>query len=330
MSILVVGGAGYIGSVTVEHLLAAGEAVVVLDDLSRGHREAVSPQATLVHGSMADADRLRRLFRDHSIDAVMHFAAHSLVPESMANPLVYWENNVAAGLVLVREMIAAGVTRFVFSSTAATYGEPGRIPITEDTPTIPTNTYGLTKLTFERILADAGRAHGLRAVCLRYFNACGATETRGEDHHPETHLIPLVLEVAAGKRPSIKIFGDDYPTRDGTCVRDYIHVVDLAQAHLLALAHLRRGGEPRIYNLGNGEGFTVKEIVAIAREVTGHPIPVEFAPRRPGDPATLVASSDRIAADLDWRPQRGDIREIIQSAWQWHRHHPQGYASSSH
>jgi UDP-glucose 4-epimerase len=330
MSILVVGGAGYIGSVTVERLLAAGESVVVLDNLSRGHRASVPAGVTFIEGDMADAALLRRLFAEHHVEAAMHFAAHSLVPESMSNPLIYWENNVGAGLVLVREMLAAGVKRFVFSSTAATYGEPDRVPITEDTPTIPTNTYGLTKLTFERLLADAGRAHGLRSVCLRYFNACGATEEHGEDHHPETHLIPLVLEVAAGKRAQIKIFGDDYPTRDGTCVRDYIHVVDLAEAHLLALGHLRRGGESRIYNLGNGEGFTVQEIVAITREVTGHAIPVELAPRRPGDPAALVASSARIIADFGWKPQLGDVRQIIASAWAWHQRHPSGYAPPSH
>lgn len=325
MSILVIGGAGYIGSVTVEQLLAAGEKVVVLDNLSRGHRGALLPGAVFVEGDMANPALLKRVMREHRVEAVMHFAAHSLVGESMERPLIYWENNVQAGVTLIRAMVDMGVELLVFSSTAAVYGEPAQIPITEDLPTQPTNTYGHTKLAFERLMADAERAHGLRGARLRYFNACGATERLGEDHRPETHLIPLVLQVAAGRRERIAIFGDDYPTRDGTCVRDYIHVVDLAQAHLLALDHLRRGGGPRVYNLGNGEGFTVQEILSIAREITGHPIPATVAPRRAGDPAVLVASSERISHELGWRPRLGDIRAILRSAWEWHRAHPDGY-----
>jgi UDP-glucose 4-epimerase len=326
MSTLVIGGAGYIGSVTVEQLLDAGEEVVILDNLSRGHREAVPGGAEFVEGDMANPALVKRVMRDHRVEAVMHFAAHSLVGESMEKPLLYWANNVQAGVTLVQAMVDMGVGLIVFSSTAAVYGEPAQMPITEDCPTRPTNTYGTTKLAFEQILADAERAHGIRSARLRYFNACGATARCGEHHEPETHLIPLVLEVAAGKRGKIRIFGDDYPTRDGTCVRDYIHVVDLAQAHLLALTSLRAGGPSCVYNLGNGEGFTVKEIIAIAREVTGHPIPSEVAARRPGDPATLVASSDRIVEELGWRPICGDIRTIIRSAWDWHRAHPDGYS----
>jgi UDP-glucose 4-epimerase len=330
MATLVIGGAGYIGSVTVEQLLGAGEEVIVLDNLSRGHREAVADGVKIIEGDMASPAVLKRIFHDHPIDVVVHFAAHSLVGESMIHPLLYWENNVQAGITLVRCMIEGRVRKIVFSSTAAVYGEPAQVPITEDMPLAPTNTYCHTKLTFERILRDAERAHGLSSICLRYFNAAGASERAGEDHDPETHLIPLVLEVAAGKREKIAVFGDDYSTRDGTCVRDYIHVIDLAEAHILAIRHLRGGGDSRAYNLGNGEGFTVNEILEITRAVTGHPIPAEIAPRRAGDPATLIASSERIIRELGWRPQLGDIREIIRSAWAWHQHHPRGYGASAH
>jgi UDP-glucose 4-epimerase len=325
MSTLVIGGAGYIGSVTLEHLLRAGERVVVLDNLSRGHRAAVAEEAVFVEGDFADPGVLRSTFQDHGITAVMHFAAHSQVGESMENPLIYWENNVQAGVTLLRCMADTGVQMIVFSSTAAVYGEPESVPITEDHPRSPTNTYGVTKLAFEHMLADAGRAHGIRSVSLRYFNAAGATERLGEDHTPETHLIPLVLQVALGRRSAITIFGDDYPTRDGTCVRDYVHVADLAQAHLLALEHLRGGGPSEVFNLGNGEGFTVREIVEIAREVTGHPIPADVGSRRPGDPAALIASSERISRRLGWNPGLGDIRTILRSAWTWYRAHPHGF-----
>ncbi len=325
MSILVIGGAGYIGSVTVEQLVAAGERVVVLDNLSRGHRGAVPEGCPFVEGDLGDAPLVMRTLREHTVETVMHFAAHSLVGESVEKPLLYWENNVQAGITLLRCLAEAGVGQFIFSSTAAVYGEPAEMPITEDAPTAPTNPYGVTKLTFERLLGAADQAHGIRHVSLRYFNAAGATERCGEDHHPETHLIPLVLEVAAGKRARIQIFGDDYPTRDGTCVRDYIHVEDLARAHLLALDHLRGGNPSQTFNLGNGAGFSVQEIIAVAREVAGHAIPAEVAPRRAGDPATLVASSERIADALGWQPQRGDIRDIVESAWQWHQRHPDGW-----
>ena len=326
MSVLVIGGAGYIGSATVECLVAKGEQVVVLDNLTRGHRAAVPPEATLIQGEMADGPLVGRLIADHGIDAAMHFAAHSQVGESVQNPLLYWENNVQSGIALLQTLVEGGVKHFIFSSTAAVYGEPEEMPITEETPKAPTNPYGQTKLTFERILADADAAHGLKSVCLRYFNAAGATASRGEDHTPETHLIPLVLQVALGQREAIKVFGDDYPTRDGTCVRDYIHILDLAEAHILALQHLRGGGESQAFNLGNGEGITVREIIEIAREVTGHPIPAETASRRAGDPPTLIASAQRARETLGWAPERGSVREIVQSAWDWHRVSPEGYS----
>jgi UDP-glucose 4-epimerase len=326
MAILVIGGAGYIGSVTVSQLTEAGEDVVVLDNLSRGHRAAVVSGPKLVVGDMADRELLADLLREREIEAVLHFAAHSLVGESMEKPLLYWENNVQAGVTLLRAMAEAGVKRIIFSSTAAVYGEPAEVPITENCPIKPTNTYGVTKWTFEQLLADADRAHGIRSVRLRYFNAAGCTERCGEDHTPETHLIPVILQVALGQRKGVSIYGEDYPTRDGTCVRDYIHVSDLARAHLLALGHLRAGGKSTAFNLGNGEGFTVREIIEIARETTGHPIPAAVGPRRAGDPATLIASSARIAKVLGWKPECSDIRSIIQSAWAWHREHPQGYS----
>jgi UDP-glucose 4-epimerase len=319
-TVLVVGGAGYIGSHMLAALLDAGYETVTLDDLSRGHRELV-PGGAFVHGSCGDAAALDRLFAAHRVDAIMHFAAFALVGESVERPLDYYRNNVAATAVLLERMLAHGVRKFIFSSTCAVYGEPERVPIDEDHPTRPTNPYGMTKLTAERMLADAARAHGLAYTSLRYFNAAGAHPERalGERHDPETHLIPLVLQVAAGKRDCISILGTDYRTRDGTCVRDYVHVCDLAQAHLLALERLL-GGEPGgIYNLGSSRGYTVREVIELARRITGHPIPAIEAPRRPGDPAILVASPEKAQRELGWQPRFAALEKIIETAWAWHR-----------
>ena len=324
MNVLVVGGAGYIGSVTVERLQAAGLKPIVFDNLTKGHRAAVPPGVPFVQGDMSDRAALDALFAAHSVDAVMHFAALSLVGESVEHPARYFGNNVAGGLVLLDAMRAAGVKKLVFSSTAAVYGEPERWPIEEDFPHQPTNPYGESKLAFEKALKWYERAYGLRYAALRYFNACGATARVGEDHDPETHLIPLVLQVAQGKRPHIGIFGEDYPTLDGTCVRDYIHVVDLADAHIKALSVLDIRSVT--YNLGNGTGFSVKQVIEAARRVTGHAIPAQVQPRRAGDPAVLVASSARIREELGWVPQKPDIETIIADAWAWHQAHPQGYA----
>jgi UDP-glucose 4-epimerase len=324
VNVLVVGGAGYIGSVTVERLQAAGLKPIVFDNLTKGHRAAVPPGVPFVQGDMSDRAALDALFAAHSVDAVMHFAALSLVGESVEHPARYFGNNVAGGLVLLDAMRAAGVKKLVFSSTAAVYGEPERWPIEEDFPHQPTNPYGESKLAFEKALKWYERAYGLRYAALRYFNACGATARVGEDHDPETHLIPLVLQVAQGKRPHIGIFGEDYPTLDGTCVRDYIHVVDLADAHIKALSVLDIRSVT--YNLGNGTGFSVKQVIEAARRVTGHAIPAQVQPRRAGDPAVLVASSARIREELGWVPQKPDIETIIADAWAWHQAHPQGYA----
>ena len=321
MAILVLGGAGYIGSHTVYELIGSGADVVVADNLETGHREAVHPQARFYQGDIRSRDFLDRLFQREAIDAVIHFAANSLVGESMMNPLKYYDNNLCGTKVLLEAMVAHNVRKIVFSSTAATYGEPVNIPILETDPTHPTNTYGETKLAMERMFHWAGKAHGLRYVSLRYFNACGAHKSGkiGEMHQPETHLIPIILQVPLGKRESVSIYGEDYDTRDGTCVRDYIHVTDLAQAHILAVEYLNRGGESDIFNLGNGVGFTVKEVIECARKVTGHPIPAISAPRRAGDPAQLVASSEKAKNILGWNPQYDDLETIIASAWNFHR-----------
>jgi len=323
MNILVVGGAGYIGSVTVEELVAAGERVIVYDSFIKGHRAAVHPKAILVEGDLADRARLEQVMRDHAVEAVMHFAAWSLVGESVQQPAAYYRNNVSNTLTLLEAMVTAGITRFVLSSTAAVYGEPKAIPITEDAPLQPTNPYGDTKLTIERMLHWFDQAYGLRYASLRYFNAAGASLHYGEDHDPETHLIPIVLQVALGQRSHVQIYGTDYPTRDGTCIRDYIHVTDLAQAHILALRALERGS--CIYNLGNGQGFTVREVIEVCQEVTGHFIPVVEASRRPGDPAVLVASSEKIRRELGWEPLYPALQAIVESAWRWHQAHPHGY-----
>jgi UDP-glucose 4-epimerase len=336
MNVLVTGGAGYIGSVVADELLAAGHRVVVLDDLSRGHREAVPRDATLVVANTADRLALDTTLQSHRIDAVMHFAASIEAGESMKAPEQFFRNNTANALTLLEAVLAAGVARFVFSSTAALFGDPKQTPIEEDAELRPTNAYGESKLLVERMLAWFHKIHGLKYASLRYFNAAGASgENKGEAHQPETHLIPRVLNVALGRLERVHIFGTDYPTEDGTCVRDYIHVSDLATAHILALNALVRSGEVRpgeersgqlIYNLGNGRGFSVRQVVDVARHVTGHAIPVAESPRRPGDPATLIASSKKIQRDLGWNPKFHDLETIVGSAWEWHRRHPDGYA----
>ncbi|MGB3905793.1 MAG: UDP-glucose 4-epimerase GalE [Anaerolineae bacterium] len=324
MSILVTGGAGYIGSVATEELIKAGHEVVAYDSLIQGHRQAVHPEATFVEADLADRERLNAVFERQNIDAVMHFAAHTVVPVSMRDPIRFVRENVNNAMNLLETMAAHEVNRFILSSTANVYGDPERIPIGENDRLAPSSPYGESKLMIERMLYWCEMRYGLRYASLRYFNAAGASDACGEDHHPETHLIPLVLKVALGQKERLDIYGDDYPTQDGTCVRDYIHVVDLAQAHLLALEALDDGS--RAYNLGNGEGFTVQDVVATAREVTGHSIPVQIAPRRPGDPATLVASSQLIRRELGWEARFPDLKDIVQSAWRWHQAYPRGYA----
>ncbi|MGW2369962.1 UDP-glucose 4-epimerase GalE [Streptomyces sp. NPDC001667] len=311
---LVTGGAGYVGSVVAAHLLAAGHSVTVLDDLSTGHRASVPEGARFIEGRVQDAGQ----WLDSSYEAVLHFAAYSQVGQSVADPEPYWRNNVGGTAGLLAAMRDAGVRTLVFSSTAATYGEPATVPITEDAPTAPTNPYGATKLAVDHMISGECVAHGLAAVSLRYFNVAGAHGQHGERHTPETHLIPLVLQVALGERESVAVYGNDYPTPDGTCVRDYIHVADLAEAHLLALS-AARDGEHLICNLGNGNGFSVHEVIETARKVTGHPVPQTAAARRPGDPAVLVASAARAAETLGWRPRRTALAEIIGDAWQFAR-----------
>jgi UDP-glucose 4-epimerase len=318
--ILVVGGAGYIGSHMVHDLLRANYPVVTLDNLSRGHR-ALAPGGDFIEGDMGNPAVLEQVFRQYPIRAVMHFAAHSQVGESVEQPLMYYRNNVANTVTLLEAMQQAGVNHFIFSSSAAVYGEPEQTPITETHPCSPTNPYGTSKLTVEHVLRDVSRATALRYCSLRYFNAAGADASGnlGERHEPETHLIPLVLQVATGERASIKIFGEDYPTPDGTCLRDYIHVSDLTQAHLLALESLLQGGGSATYNLGNNTGYSVKQIIETARRITGHPIPVISGERRAGDPAVLVADSTLVREQLGWRPRYENIEDIIRTAWSWHQ-----------
>ena len=323
MKILVTGGAGYIGSAVVEQLIANGESVVVFDNLCQGHRAAVHPEAVFVEGDLANRTVIDAALSQHRPDAVMHFASKTLVGESMQEPFLYLGDNVTNGLNLFRSMVEHGVKRIILSSTANLFDKPERMPIEETERIIPGSPYGESKFILERILHWLDRLHGMRFASLRYFNAAGATLTRGEDHDPEFHLIPIVLEVALGKREKALIFGADYPTRDGTCLRDYIHVADLAQAHILALGALEGGS--RFYNLGNGEGFTVKEVIDAAREVTGKEIRAEIGPRRPGDPGVLVAASDKIRRELGWAPQFPHVRAIIESAWRWHQANPNGY-----
>ena len=327
MAILVCGGAGYIGSHAVHVLVEKGEQVVIFDNLQTGHRGALNPAAKFYEGDIRDAAVLDKIFTENKIEAVIHFAANSLVGESMEKPLLYFNNNVYGMQVLLEAMVRHGVDKIVFSSTAATYGEPKRVPIHEDDETCPTNTYGETKLTMEKMMKWVSRANGVRYVSLRYFNAAGALPdgSIGEDHKTETHLIPLILQVPTGRRDHITVFGDDYPTPDGTCLRDYIHVVDLADAHVLALEYLRKGGASDIFNLGNGQGFSVKEMIAAAEKATGRSIKVEIGARRAGDPAQLIASSEKARTVLGWKPQFTDVEQVIGTAWKWHESHPHGY-----
>jgi UDP-glucose 4-epimerase len=324
MKVLVTGGAGYIGSVVTEELLNDGHEAVVYDSLYKGHREAVDPRAKFVQADLMDAEALRHALKENQIEAVIHMAADSLVGESVEQPAKYYRNNVVAGLSLLDAMRDCDVRKLVFSSTAATYGEPEKQPIEETDPTNPTNPYGETKLALERALRWFELAYGMRYASLRYFNVAGASERFGEWHDTETHLIPLVLQAAAGVRPDVQVYGDDYPTRDGTCVRDYIHVIDLARAHILALRILEE--RSAIYNLGcGGKGYSVRELIDTAREVTGRQITSRIAPRRPGDPAVLIASSGKIKDELGWQPKFQDLRRIVESSWEWLIKHPLGY-----
>ena len=327
MKVLVLGGAGYLGSQTVKALCEENIDVVVADNLVTGHIEAVDSRAKFYKGDIRDINFLDDLFSKEKIDAVIHFAAYSLVGESVTDPLKYYENNLCGTKVLLESMVKNNVDKIVFSSTAATYGEPENIPILESDRTEPTNPYGETKLSMEKMFKWTANAHGLRFVSLRYFNACGADESGkiGEAHNPETHLIPIILQVPNGQREFVSIFGNDYPTKDGTCIRDYIHVTDLAQAHILAVKYLMNGGNSDIFNLGNGVGFSVREVIETARKVTGHPIPVKDVERRAGDPAQLIASSEKAKKVLGWKPEHDSLEEIIASAWNWHKNHPNGY-----
>ena len=321
MRIFVTGGAGYIGSVTAELLLDEGHEVAILDNLIEGHRRAVDSRAQFIQGDLADRDQIERALSNTRPDAVMHFAAYALVPESMRDPSKYFRNNVSNGLNLLDAMLTTGVQRIIFSSTCALFGPPDRVPIDETAPARPANPYGESKLAFEKILRWYDQVHGLKFVCLRYFNAAGATEDLGEDHRPETHLIPNVLKVALGQRPSLEIYGTDYETPDGTCIRDYIHVVDLAHAHILALGATASG----FYNLGTGGGSSVKEVIAACRKITGRQIDTIEKPRRPGDPPRLIASSEKIKKELGWQPQFQSLDVIIETAWAWHQKFPDGY-----
>lgn len=327
MTVLILGGAGYIGSHTVLEFLDRGYKVAVADNLQSGHIEALHPDAKFYCGDIRDKNFLDNLFKKENIEAVIHFAANSLVGESMQDPLKYYDNNLYGTMVLLKSMVENNVKKIVFSSTAATYGEPENIPILETDRTNPTNTYGETKLSMEKMFKWVSSAHGVKFVSLRYFNACGAHKSAkiGEDHMPETHLIPIVLQVPNKKREFVNIFGDDYDTPDGTCIRDYVHVCDLAAAHYLALEYLKNGGESDIFNLGSGTGFSVKEVIEAAREVTGDKIPAVVSPKRSGDPARLVASSDKAKNILGFKPCCTDLKEIIQTAWMWHKKHPEGY-----
>ncbi|MFD1392598.1 UDP-glucose 4-epimerase GalE [Lacticaseibacillus jixianensis] len=327
MTIAVLGGAGYIGSHTVAQLVKAGEDVVVLDNLITGHRQAVDPKARFYQGDIRDYHFLSSVFSQEKIDGIIHFAAFSIVPESMKDPLKYFDNNTGGMITLLEAMHQFGIGKIVFSSTAATYGEPKSIPIKEDDPQVPTNPYGESKLAMEKIMHWSDVAYGIKFVALRYFNVAGAMPdgSIGEDHNPETHLIPIILQVAAGTRDGLQIFGDDYPTKDGTNVRDYVHVVDLADAHILAMKYLNDGGDSNAFNLGSATGFSNLEILNAARKVTGKEIPAKIGPRRAGDPSTLIAASDKARKILGWQPQYDDVEKVIATAWNWHESHPKGF-----
>jgi UDP-glucose 4-epimerase len=323
MKVLVTGGAGYIGSIAVEQLIKTGEDVVVFDNLYQGHQQAVHPKARFFQGDLSDRAAVDAVMAEHKPDAIMHFASHTLVGESMEKPFLYLGENIVNGLNLLESAVEHGVLKFILSSTANLFDKPERMPIDESERIIPGSPYGESKNILERMLFWLDRTKGMRYACLRYFNAAGASEERGEHHNPESHIIPLVLQVALGQRSHFNIFGDDYPTPDGTCIRDYIHVIDLAQAHILALRALDGGS--RTYNLGNGRGFSIQELINVAREITSHPIPTKVVARRPGDPAILIASSEKIRRELGWQPQYPELRAILESAWKWHVSHPNGY-----
>jgi UDP-glucose 4-epimerase len=330
MTVLVLGGAGYIGSHTVDRLVDAGYDVAVVDNLVTGHKAAVRKESHLHVGDVRDKEFMRKVFTEENVEGVVHFAAFSVVPESMKDPLKYFDNNTAGMVTLLEVMHEFNVKNIVFSSTAATYGEPKQIPIKETDPQIPTNPYGESKLAMEKIMHWSDIAYGIKFVALRYFNVAGAKPdgSIGEDHNPETHLIPIILQVAAGKRDKLQIFGDDYPTKDGTNVRDYVHVVDLADAHILALKYLAAGNDSNAFNLGSATGFSNLEILEAARRATGKEIPAVMAPRRPGDPSTLIASPDKARDILGWKPQFDDVEKIIATAWNWHEEHPEGYPAN--
>ena len=329
MGVLVTGGAGYIGSVAVDDLATRGETVVVLDNLVYGHREAVADGVAFYEGSIGDKGLIKKIVTEHSVDACMHYSAYAYVGESVEQPAKYYENNFVETLHLLDALRESGVNKFIFSSTCATYGVPQYVPIDEKHPQWPINPYGWTKLMVERALADYDHAYGLKYVALRYFNAAGASDCCGEDHDPETHLIPLVLKAAMGKIANVKVFGTDYDTPDGTAVRDYIHISDLSSAHLLALDHLRAGKQSEFINLGNGNGYSVKQVIDTARKVTGRDVPFENAPRRAGDPPQLVGDSRKAREILGWKPQFAELEKIIESAWAWHQTHPNGYTDDS-
>ena len=327
MSILVCGGAGYIGSHTVHELINQNKEVIIVDNLQTGHMKAVNPKAKFYKGDIRDSEFLDKVFSENNIEAVIHFAANSLVGESMEKPLLYFNNNVYGMQILLESMVKHNIKNIVFSSTAAVYGEPKKIPILEDDETNPTNTYGETKLTMEKMMKWVSKAYGITYVSLRYFNACGALldGSIGEDHFPESHLIPLILQVPLKKRDAITVFGEDYETPDGTCIRDYIHVLDLADAHIKAVEYLQKGNESNIFNLGNGVGFSVKEMIDCAREATNEEIKVVIGERRAGDPAKLIASNAKAKKILGWDPKYTDVKDVISTAWGWHKNHPDGY-----
>lgn len=327
MDILVTGAAGYIGSIVTEKLIQEGYSVIALDNLTQGYREAVVPEAMFIQAELADSEKLEQVFRRYQIGSVMHLAGESLVDGSMTDPRRYFQNNVICGISLLDTMLKYGVHKIVFSSSAAVYGKPKKVPIEESDPTMPVNAYGESKLMFERVLQWYGRAYKLRFIALRYFNAAGASERFGEDHHPETHLIPNALKVALGQHDYMPILGTDYSTKDGSCIRDYIHVLDIAKAHLLALKQLERDGNNKAYNLGNSEGYSVLEVISAVEKITGADVPRVVQPRRPGDPPVLVASSKLAKSELGWRPEYPALESIIESAWRWQKEHPHGYIS---